>query len=186
MNFRFVWAICLIALCLICAKPALAQPYHQLNTSDFANGPSNDGGFIAYTNCTINFTYQPRLVNDGTYYLNFEFKLSVDHSRSWIKRSMITSQSQLAEILKHEQGHYNLAYIEMLEMQRVFNQQHFTANYKEEVTSLFYRIDSRYKQLNVDYDEDTSHMLNRRQQNSWDLWFRRKLGNPYAYNRLSE
>ena len=182
MKFRFVWVVS-FTLGLISVFPALAQPYHQLRLEDFSNSSQTGESFIAYTNCNINFTFQPKQVINGAYYLNFEFKLSVDHNRSWINRSMITSQEQLSEILKHEQGHYNLAFFELQEMQRIFSQQRFTSNYKEEVTALFHRIDARYKQLNLDYDEDTGHMLNRKQQNSWDLWFRRKLGyNTYAYN----
>jgi ribosome assembly protein YihI (activator of Der GTPase) len=51
----------------------------------------------------------------------------------------------------------------------------FEANYQNHAQEIFDRIDAKYQQLNKDYDEDTEHMTNRIQQNSWDVYFGRKL-----------
>jgi predicted secreted Zn-dependent protease len=90
-------------------------------------------------------------------------------------RSRITSEKMLAEVLRHEQGHYDIAYMEQQELIRALERTRFSANYQSEAQSLFNRIDNKYKQLNYDYDDDTSHMQNRNQQSSWDAFFRQKI-----------
>jgi predicted secreted Zn-dependent protease len=81
----------------------------------------------------------------------------------------------LAEVLKHEQGHYNIAYMEQQELLREVGRTRFEADYQNRAQEIFDRIDAKYKQLNLDYDEDTQHMTNRLQQISWDKYFQRKL-----------
>jgi len=81
----------------------------------------------------------------------------------------------LAEILKHEQGHYTIAYMEQQEVLREVNKIRFRADYQQRAAEIFNRIDAKYKQLNLDYDDDTAHMTNRVQQHSWDVYFYRKL-----------
>jgi hypothetical protein len=51
----------------------------------------------------------------------------------------------------------------------------FTAGYRTEAMNLFDRIDAKYRQLNIDYDEDTEHSVNKQQQHSWDVYFAKRL-----------
>jgi predicted secreted Zn-dependent protease len=99
----------------------------------------------------------------------------MNRDRSWIDRSRITSKELLTEILKHEQGHYNIAYLEQQEVIRTMTRTRFTSNYRQEAMDIFNSIDAKYKQLNIDYDEDTRHMQNRQQQRSWDIYFNKRL-----------
>ncbi len=87
----------------------------------------------------------------------------------------VTSQEMLAEILKHEQGHYIIAFMEQQELLRTVSKTVFYADYQYTAKNIFDRIDAKYKQLNQDYDADTNHMLNRTQQQSWDAYFKKRL-----------
>ena len=51
----------------------------------------------------------------------------------------------------------------------------FSSSYNYEAMAVFNLIDAKYKQLNADYDEDTAHMTDRKQQHSWDVYFQQKL-----------
>jgi len=99
----------------------------------------------------------------------------MNRNRSWMNRRMIKSQEQLAEILRHEQGHYTIAYMEQQELLRTVGKTVFYANYRQQAQEIFDRIDAKYKQLNLDYDADTEHMVNRVQQASWNAYFDKKL-----------
>ena len=90
-------------------------------------------------------------------------------------KSSITSSEMLAEVLKHEQGHYIIAYLEQQELLREVAKTVFGSDYQYRAQEIFDRIDAKYKQLNQDYDEDTGHMANRVQQISWDKYFQKKL-----------
>jgi hypothetical protein len=163
-----------VAVLCACKVVVHAQPYRLLTVNDFGGSPHHNSGVIAYTNCSIDFKYEAYKKN-GYYQLNFNISLKVNRDRSWIDRSNVTSSDMLAEILKHEQGHYIIAYLEQQELFREVGKTVFGADYQYRAQEIFDRIDAKYKQLNQDYDEDTQHMTNRVQQNSWDKYFQRKL-----------
>ncbi len=172
------WALRRIAYTIIftvlCWQSSLAQVYHQLTIHDFEGIPRSHNGVIAYTNCTIDFRYQAVRTKRG-YRLNFDIRLILNRNKSWMDKSRITSREMLASILKHEQGHYIVAYLEQQELIREVAQTQFEADYQRKAQEIFDRIDAKYKQLNHDYDEDTAHMTNNVQQNSWDAYFQKRL-----------
>jgi predicted secreted Zn-dependent protease len=175
MMFKYLRAFCASALLCFILTPAPAQPHRLLTVNDFQGAPRANGrGVIAYTNCTIDFKYQASH-NNGNYILHANVRLFMNNYKSWIDRSRISSADQLAEILKHEQGHYTIAYLEQQEVLRAIEHTRFTYNYNTEAMAIFNRIDAKYKQLNQDYDEDTEHMVNRQQQHSWDIYFTKRL-----------
>jgi len=175
MISKFLRAAFACTMLFAATGSASAQAFRRLTADDFRSAPlANSRGVVAYTNCSINFSYQAS-VSNNTYRLNFNVNLTINRDRSWIDRSRVTSKELLAEILKHEQGHYNIAYLEQQEVIRVMTRTRFTSNYRQEAMNIFNRIDARYKQLNLDYDDDTQHMQNRQQQHSWDVYFNKRL-----------
>lgn len=166
--------ICAIVLCVFYHQSTLAQGYHQLTADDFEGVPRSHTGVIAYTNCTIDFKYQAYRKN-GYYQLYFDIRLFMNRERSWMDKARVTSPEMLEEVLKHEQGHYIIAYLEQQELLREVGKTRFHADYQYRAQQIFDSIDAKYQQLNNDYDNDTGHMTNRVQQNSWDVFFRRKL-----------
>ena len=176
MKFKLLWVIGVCVLNFVTLK-AVAQEhdYHQLTIDDFQGYPRSDGtDVIAYTNCTINFHYEATPKN-GYYLLNFCITLQMNHNRSWMDKSHVTSQEQLAEILRHEQGHYAIAFMEQQELLRTVGRTVFHEDYRQAAQAIFDRIDAKYKQLNLDYDYDTHHMVDRTQQKSWNNYFTRQL-----------
>lgn len=175
MKINLLKAIGVVVLCLPVFQKAAAQSYYTLTADDFRAEPrANHGDVIAYTNCTIDFHYEAARQKDY-YRLNFDIKVTMNRDRSWIDRSRVTSQDMLAGILKHEQGHFTIAYMEQQELLRTVGKTVFSANYRQEAQNIFDRIDAEYKQLNLDYDADTQHMINRVQQNSWNIYFDKRL-----------
>jgi hypothetical protein len=176
MNRNLLGLICAVGLCLPAFQKASAQSeYKKLTPDDFQGTPRTKGdGVVAYTNCTIDFHYEAH--PKGNYYvLNFNIKVTMNKNRSWLNRSMIRSQAQMAQILRHEQGHYTVAYMEQQELLRTVGKTVFYSNYQQQAQAIFDRIDAKYKQLNLDYDTDTEHMVNHVQQASWNTYFDRKL-----------
>jgi predicted secreted Zn-dependent protease len=175
MILKYLRAFCACALLCLALNLAAAQPHRILTINDFQGAPRANGrGVIAYTNCTIDFKYQASR-NNGQYRIHANVRMFMNNYKSWIDRSRITSAEQLSEILKHEQGHYTIAYLEQQEVLRAIERTRFSANYQNEAMNIFNRIDAKYKQLNSDYDEDTQHMVNRQQQRSWDIYFAKRL-----------
>jgi hypothetical protein len=175
MTFRLVRVVCVFAILLAAGECSAQSAYHQLTVADFQGVPPyNSGGVIAYTNCSIDFRYQAQ--HQRNYYrLYFNIQLRLNTNKSWIDKSKVTDDQMLAEILRHEQGHYTIAYMEQQELLRAVSKTVFQADYQQVAANIFNRIDAKYKQLNYDYDEDTGHMTNRAQQLSWNAYFKKRL-----------
>lgn len=176
MKVILAGVVCAIGLLPGIINAAKAQQgYHQLIVNDFQGPPRATGdNTIAYTHCSIDYRYHV-IGQKNSYRLTFDVKLILDKDQSWLDKRHVQSQQMLADILKHEQGHYNIAYMEQQEILREASRTRFDANYQAEATSLFNRIHNKYQQLNLNYDEDTRHMLDHVQQHSWDVYFQKRL-----------
>jgi len=156
-------------------KAQSPEPYHLLSAQEFAGLPrTNSGDVVAETNCYIDFNYHAKS-EKGFYKLTSTVQLIFNRDKSWINRKRVTSPSQMEEIMDHEQGHYFIAYMEQQELLRTVAKTRFDANYQNEASALFDRIHEKYKQLSVNYDDDTRHMLDKQQQHSWDVYFKKRL-----------
>jgi hypothetical protein len=178
MKFTILRVAGVVTWCLLSIHSAEAQyhsNYHRLSAAEFAGIPDiAKGDAVAYTNCFIDFNYRARS-EKGIYTLTCDIKLVFDNDKSWINKRKVLSQQMLEEILNHEQGHYIIAYMEQQELIRSVSKTRFDANYQYEASKLFDHIHEKYKQLGLDYDDDTAHMLNRQQQHSWDAYFKKRL-----------
>jgi len=150
-----------------------AQPYRKLTTRDFMGAPASDG-FAAYTYCYVSYSYQPTRHN-GNYNIDFNVQLNMSPAKSWISYAQVNNTTLLKDVLKHEQGHYNIAYLMKNELYSVLSHHRYTANYQSEIAALFREIDSKYHKLNADYEAETQHMADIRGQLKWDQWFSKQL-----------
>lgn len=174
MRIRLVRLTGLLAIVLAFTISAHAQDFHQLTADDFQGAPHTNTATVAYTHCSINFQYQAQRMRNY-YKLDFNIQLLMNRYKSWMDKSRITSAEMMEEVLRHEQGHYIIAYMEQQELLRAVRKTTFYADYQSVAQSIFDRIDAKYRQLNLDYDADTNHMLNRTQQESWNAYFRKRL-----------
>jgi len=177
MKFGPVRLMAVVAFCLpVYLARAQSSGYHQLRVEEFQGFPdvtSRDN--VAYTNCYIDFNYHAKSERGSTVLLTCDVKLIFDREKSWINHTKVTSAKMIKDILDHEQGHYMIAYMEQQELLRTINKTRFDTNYQIEASNIFDRIHEKYKQLSLDYDDDTGHMQNHEQQHSWDTYFKKRL-----------
>jgi len=176
MKLRYVRLIFAALLFLTSTGAAFAQQgYRQLTPNDFTGlVPAGSGFYVAHTSCNVTMNYDVRRYQ-GTYRLTFDIRLVLNRDRSWINRQMVTSADMMDEVLRHEQGHYQIAYLMQQEMFRELTQTRYTGDYQRQANNIFNRIDDKYRQMNVDYDNDTQHMQNRKQQAAWINYLNQQL-----------
>jgi len=175
MGKRFEQLIYTTLFLLLFSAAASAQPFRMLTTADFRGVPNpGNSAEVAETSCTIEYSYTARPENDY-YILSFNIKLIMNTDQSWMDRSRVNTPGVTAEILKHEQGHYDISYMEQQELLRTVSRTIFRSNYHQVANAIFDRIEAKYRQLNLDYDNDTQNSTNRVQQHSWDAYFARTL-----------
>lgn len=177
MRLKFVQAVVVTALWGWCGLGTMAQSttYHRLSADEFEGRPGSMSGAIAYTNCSIDFHY--RVTNDShnNIIITPDVQLVFNRDKSWIDKHRILNSAMLAAILKHEQGHYTIAYMEQQELLRTISKTRFTANYQAQAAAIFDKVHDKYKVLNENYDTDTQNSLDRVQQRSWDEYFKKRL-----------
>lgn len=149
-----------------CSK-AHAQGYRQLTKSDFQGKPDENDPFVSQVKLRIG--YHSTIVKKGnTYRVTFQVFLDVNQKESWIKFAKIKSREALAEVLNHEQGHFKIGLLMQRELIERLNARKYTKHYKQEAATLFNRIADKYQAIQLRYDAETTHMMNRKQQAVWD------------------
>ena len=131
-----------VALMIIVRNEAMAQGYHQLTPSDFMGIPKpRVTGHVAYTNCTIDFKYRAYRDNDGSYRLYATVQLILNRDRCWLDTRNINSKPMMDEVLNHEQGHYLIGALCVLEfLRRVESKKNqMQANFEDLVVQTFDR-----------------------------------------------
>lgn len=177
MRLRFVWVTYALLTSFNVGRAAAQYPapYHQLSAREFNGQPVyNTADIVAMTNCNIDFNYNAH-AEKNYYLLTCNIHLIFNRDRSWIDRHKVNTNAMMDEVLKHEQGHYTIAYLEQQELLRTISRTVFSANYQREASNLFDKIHHKYEQLSQDYDADTDHMRNKQQQHSWDEYLKKKL-----------
>ncbi len=182
MCLRIVRFTFFLALCLLSSALLKAQSWRPLTMNDFQGvPPGGNAPYIAYTNCQIQYNYDARRYNDGQYQLTFYVSMVMNHNKSWMNKVRAMESGQLEEILRHEQGHYNIAYLEQQELLQAFNQARYSADYQYQVSTTFEAVDRKYRNMNQEYEQGTQHMLNRAKQNEWNAWFRDRMNDMRSY-----
>ncbi len=175
MKHRYVRLMLALVCCLLGSSVVRAQSYRQLTADDFTGPiPPNSGFYVAHTSCNVFMNYNVRN-SRSNYHLTFDIQLKLNRERSWLNRKIANTPESLAQVLRHEQGHYQIAYLMQQEMIRELNAYHYTGDYQRQANAIFKRIDDKYRQMNEDYDEDTQHMQNRKQQTAWVNFLDREL-----------
>jgi hypothetical protein len=167
-----------LLIILLSAAPGFvnAQSYHRLAARDFNGTPPPENGDIAYTNCHVDYTYQV-IHRNNNYDISFNVLLNMDNNHSYIRLEHVSDREQLQQILRHEQGHYNIAFLLKCEAYSVLTRHRYTANYHREIDYLFKQVEAKYLKMNEDYESMTNHMLNTQSQDKWNAWFSRQIDN---------
>lgn len=159
----------------------IAQSYHRLAASDFAGIPPAGNGDIAYTNCYVGYSYDVSRHNSN-YVITFNVQFTLNTNKSYIRLDQVKDREMLQQILRHEQGHYNIAYLLKCEAYSVLTHHRYTANYQAEIINLFKQVEAKYHRINTDYEYQTQHMLNTQNQDKWNTWFANQLDNVVVYS----
>lgn len=135
----------------------------KLSWSDFTGEVDKSSTFSAMTYWSVNFSYHAKWHQSDTAYVTFTI-LPRFESRSWVKRNLKSD-----ELLQHEQGHYDLAIICAEMMKEKFASFTFFKNdYAQKIDSIFQSTLQLVKQIELQYDAETNHMLNREEQKKWN------------------
>lgn len=144
----------------------------SLQWTDFKGAPNSSSPYFAYTAWKTNvkfggvqFEGQKAVIN------GFEMTVEFDAKNSWVKKGKETE-----ELLKHEQGHFDIGVLYMQEVLQSIATANFTkAGYKDEFERLIKDIHHKYVVMGDKYDKDTNHSIQKAEQVKWNAFFEEKV-----------
>ncbi|MCW3080576.1 DUF922 domain-containing protein [Segetibacter sp.] len=133
----------------------------QLTWDDFLGKVNDTSRYDA--ECYAEIRYNYKFYTEGDF--EFEVYASFDKNSSWSRR-----QKQCEALLKHEQLHFDIAELFAQKLKREFDSYSFTAtdSYDTQILELFNQKKSEYQAMQLQYDEETNHSLNKAKQKQWD------------------
>jgi len=140
--------------------------------SDFTGSADAASPYHASTKWRLGYqTGTVQFMADTTVMPDFGITLELSNGESWVKKGRETP-----ELLRHEQGHFDLGLICMAELLQAVKTLKLTPdNFKPTIQGLFQRTLSRYHEMGVRYDTETSHGLNKEPQARWSVFFAEQL-----------
>lgn len=79
-------------------------------------------------------------------------------------------------MLVHEQGHFNIGLLYMKEILKKIPATSFSkAHFPQEIKLMLDEISKKYKDMGIQYDEETDHSKNKEKQAKWNDFFFKEL-----------
>ena len=136
----------------------------KLTWSDFEAPVDASSEFYAWTQYYFNYNYKW----DGEGKVTVNVKTSFVKNQSWRN----TSKSLSPVLLKHEQGHFDLAEVYGRKMRKAYTAYCFshkhTANTKTEIDDIFNKLLDETHVAQAQYDQQTGHSRAIGQQEEWN------------------
>jgi hypothetical protein len=139
-----------------------------LSWNDFKGTPDENSQHDANTYWNINYGFKGiSFKGDTAKITGFSATLTLNENLSWIK-----SEKQTNNLLKHEQGHFDLGLICQREIIRELNSTlFFKSDFQNKIPTMFSSILEKYRLLGLKYDEETDHSKNKAAQDRWNDFF---------------
>ena len=138
-----------------------------LNWSDFSGKADKGSPYFAFTFYKIGYRFTNVSFKGDTAILQgLEVNLDFDHNKSWSK-----ADKQSPELLKHEQGHFDIGRLTVAEIMNTINSTVFLKNdFQPKMRAIVTAITKKYNDIGIRYDTETNHSVNKEQQEKWNAW----------------
>ena len=136
--------------------------------SCFLASPDESSSFLALTALTSTYGYQSE-IKGKQLSLKFHFTADIDRAKSWVKRDKIQDVKMSRQLLNHEQGHVNINYLLMRELERKLTHKKYSLHgYANEIKNTADQTQRFYDEMQIRYDKETGHGINNLVQQQWD------------------
>jgi hypothetical protein len=144
----------------------------KLQWSDFKGEVPADSKFHALTNSAISLEYE----GEGNY-LIFNIGTIFDSYKSWKKEGVN------AYVLKHEQLHFDITeyHARLLRKKIKTHDYESVQSIEKEVKQMFDDAFDNAKEMQIKYDKDTDHSLNKKKQAKWNKKVKKLLQKTSSY-----
>jgi hypothetical protein len=144
----------------------------DLSWNDFPGIPDPESKFVAYTYWNLNYRYQgASFKGDTAFFEGLKSELRLNAGKTWLRKGRESDR-----LLKHEQGHFDIGHLAMLEfMKRANETAFFRSDFRQKIQALFREVLEKYRDMGSTYDEETQHFNNQKKQREWDAFLQSEL-----------
>jgi len=137
------------------------QKNQPLKWSDFKGRPVKTSPFHAQTQGALNYAFD----NMGSGVYLFKLNVQYNKQKSWSK-----SKEQTDDLLKHEQGHFDIYEIYgRLIMQRIKETKALSeTKFSDKISSIFTKSFTELQKFQHEYDRETDHSKDKEKQEKWN------------------
>jgi hypothetical protein len=132
-----------------------------LSWDDFRMQYSPNAKYVAEVEVNFNISTRPTRFRDSVI---TEIHAYLDPDSSYVKPGRQTDS-----LLRHEQGHYQIAEIYARKLRKTISEMKYCPTYTDSVVRLYKSLHVEYRKFQVAYDVQTNHSLNRPQQAIWNM-----------------
>ncbi|RYY19518.1 MAG: DUF922 domain-containing protein [Cytophagaceae bacterium] len=137
---------------------------NKLSWSDFSGQVNESSKYWATTNWRVTYKYKIVPLHKDTVVIDLSVT-PVLKATSWV-----LPDRKSAELLVHEQGHFDFGLLVAAEFKKAIKSTVLLrSDYNQKVSFIFNSILSNVKQLEIQYDEETNHMKNKKEQLRWNV-----------------
>ncbi len=146
----------------------------KLTWSNFTGKVDVKSPYDAMTYWNVNYEYDAPVIKGNNVNINFRV-WNMLGPNSWVKWNTLR-ENQKAELLNHEQGHFDLGLICALEAKKnLLNFKYTKTGYHNEIKIVFNDTMKKIIGMEKKYDFETNHMNNRTAQKKWDQFFKNRI-----------
>ena len=175
---RFVLLVVSMALTSLTSLAQLGASTNRIANGkltwvDFSGPIDSTSTYSATTYWRITYSYRVLSIQGSLVTIDLQVSTLVD-GKSWVAPNKRTD-----ELLKHEQGHFDIARIHALKFKKeILSTLLVKDTYQETIKAVFqlYLVDAR--RMGLEYDEQTNHSRNRVEQAKWNQKLENWLLNP--------
>jgi hypothetical protein len=170
----------LISFLLVLFHPASTDARHHfigtkkenrlLAWDDFKGTPDPLSRSLAHTYWRVHYWIDDTAMSGDTVACKFRIHVTFDTARSWVKPGKGTDK-----LLKHEQGHFDIAKLCGRELKfRFAALQLYKYDYEQQVMRKFEEVFQKYVDIQQLYDDESDHGASAEGQQKWDVVFERE------------
>lgn len=172
---RLVRGILLCGLLLMQAATAPRERFTftekpQLSWSDFNGIPLKNMPYKASTNSGLSYSYDWTVTN-GKKSMNITVGSYFYPTLSW-KKDLAESSPVL---LNHEQRHWEITELHARKLRKTYRNYTPGTNPKSEIQHIFDTVEKERHAMQMRYDKETQHGINKMAQTNWDNHIREQL-----------
>ena len=179
-HFNFGWEISGTVEKLPASDTLTWQPSTKLTWEDFLGEAPARNSYAAFTYTMISMEYSATITN-GKVKPTFEIYSAFNRRKSWVKKE---KEARTAEILAHEQAHFDIAEITARKLRKALLGASFSKDSLEpKINRLYQETIQAGDLMQALYDQESNHGLNKTQQQKWLAAVKQELLDLKIYER---